>query len=133
MLPHPGFGQFAKAHREFFDALDDDGWHDVPGYAGVSEKVLSGAFDHETGTGAVTRLSRWAAGASVAEAISHDWCEEVFIISGDLRIGTPESEIEVLGSGTYAVRPARVPHGPFFSAGGCLMIEFSYYPPIAAG
>ena len=124
-----GFGQFAKTHREFFQALGDDGWREVPGYAGVSEKVLSGAFDHRARTGAVTRLSRWAAGAAVAEPVSHAWCEEVYLISGDLRIGTPGNEVEELCAGTYAVRPPGVPHGPFFSRGGCLMIEFLYYPP----
>lgn len=124
-----GFGQFAKTHEEFFDALGDDGWRDVPGYAGVAEKILSGAFDHDARTGAVTRLSRWAAGAAVAEPVSHAWCEEVFLISGDLCIGTPADEIQVLAPGTYAVRPPDTPHGPFFSRSGCLMIEFSYYPP----
>ncbi|MCP5082778.1 MAG: cupin [Alphaproteobacteria bacterium] len=131
MPRHPGFGLFDKEHREFFDALDDTGWQAVPGYSGVEQKLLSGAFDHEAKSGAVTRLSRWAAGAAVTKAVSHDWCEEVFLISGALSIGTPENEDRVLPAGTYAVRPADVPHGPFFSKDGCLMIEFLYYPPDA--
>lgn len=124
-----GFGAFAKDHREFFNALDSEGWKSVAGYSGVEEKILSGAFDHPAKKGAVTRLSRWAAGAAVAEPVSHDWCEEVFLISGSLIIGTPEQEQEILPAGTYAVRPPHVPHGPFFSTEGCLMIEFLYYPP----
>ena len=28
---------------------------------------------------------------------------------------------------TYAVRPPRVPHGPFSSRGGCIMFEMNYY------
>ena len=127
--PHPGFGAFAKTHREFFDALAPDGWTPVAGYQGVEEKILSGAFDHAKRTGAVTRLSRWAAGAAVAQPVSHDWCEEVYLISGSLVIGTPKQQQEVLPAGTYAVRPPHVPHGPFFSPDGCLMIEFLYYPP----
>ncbi|MEM9356176.1 MAG: cupin [Pseudomonadota bacterium] len=129
MNDHPVFGAFAKAHKEFFQALGPDGWQDLAGYEGVREKILSGAFDHSGQTGAVTRLSRWEAGAVVDQALSHAWCEEVFLISGSLSIGTPDQEREVLTEGNYAVRPAHVPHGPFFSKDGCLMIEFSYYPP----
>ncbi len=129
MAHHPGFGQFNKEHREFFNALDEEGWNPVPGYSGVEEKVLSGAFDHEAKTGAITRLSRWQAGAAVIKPVSHDWCEEVFLISGHLSVGIAPNEVEPLPAGTYAVRPARVPHGPFFSEQGCLMIEFLYYPP----
>ena len=129
MAGHAGFGSFGKDHREFFDALAEEGWTPVAGYTGVEQKVLSGAFDHETRTGSVTRLSRWAAGAAVTEAVAHDWCEEVFLVSGSLSIGTEHTEDRVLPAGTYAVRPADVPHGPFFSKDGCLMIEFLYYPP----
>jgi len=131
MNTHPGFGSFAKIHREFFDALDADDWTKLPGYEGVTEKILSGAFNHEAGTGCVTRLARWEPNAVVDHSITHAWCEEVFIISGNLSIGTPGAETSVLAAGTYAVRPADVPHGPFFSRDGCLMIEFSYYPPDA--
>lgn len=129
MAPNPAFGTFNKDHREFFDALSADGWQPVAGYCGVEEKILSGTFDHAARTGAVTRLSRWAPGAAVSEPVSHDWCEEVFLISGALSIGTPGSETETLPAGTYAVRPPGIAHGPFFSKEGCLMIEFLYYPP----
>lgn len=127
--PHAGFGSFAKAHAEFFDALADEDWEPVEGYDGVESKVLSGAFDHAASTGAVTRISRWKPGASVPHVVSHTWCEEVFLISGSMSIGTPGAEEELLKAGTYAVRPAGVPHGPFFSEEGCLLIEFNYYPP----
>ena len=133
MPTHPGFGQFDKEHREFFDALDDTGWQPVAGYSGVEQKLLSGTFNHDAKSGAVTRLSRWAKGAAVSEPVAHDWCEEVYLISGTLSIGTPDKEERLLPAGTYAVRPADVPHGPFFSHDGCLMIEFLYYPPPAAG
>ena len=126
---HPGFGSFAKAHAEFFDALSEDGWTPVAGYEGVEEKILSGRFVHAARTGAVTRLSRWAAGASVAHPVSHDWCEEVYLISGTLSTGTPDAPGQTLVPGTYAVRPPGIAHGPFFSRDGCLMIEFLYYPP----
>lgn len=128
---HPGFGAFAKSHREFFDALSPEGWEPVAGYAGVEQKLLSGALDHAGRSGAMTRLSRWAPGAFIAEPVVHDWCEEVFLISGSLRIGHPDDlgSSELLPAGSYACRPAQVLHGPFFTEGGCLMIEFNYYPP----
>ena len=131
MNNHPGFGTFAKMHHEFFNALSDDGWRKLDGYEGVSEKSLSGEFNHDACTGSVTRLSRWVAGAHVGDTISHAWCEEVFLISGSLSIGVPGEEEQRLTAGSYAVRPANIPHGPFFSEEGCLMIEFSYYPPKA--
>jgi hypothetical protein len=131
LTPHPGFGVFAKAHREFFDALADDGWAPVAGYSGVEEKILSGSLDHQARTGAVTRLARWRAGAAVDRTVMHDWCEEVFIVSGSLSIGTLAAKQDAvrLPAGTYAVRPPEIVHGPFFSDDGCLLIEFMYYPP----
>lgn len=125
----PGFGSFLKEHKEFFNALDEEGWEPVPGFDGIETKILSGQFDHDTQTGSVTKLSRWAAGTAVTIPQIHDWCEEVFFLSGSLSIGTPENEARELMAGTYAVRPAGVPHGPFFTKDGCVMIEFLYYPP----
>lgn len=36
-MAEPGFGRFMKDHREFFNALADEGWCPVPGYVGVEE------------------------------------------------------------------------------------------------
>ena len=129
MTDASGFGAFPTEHREFLDALAEDGWEPVDGFDGIETKVLSGRFDHAAAAGAVTRMSRWAPGTVSPEPSVHDWCEEVFIVSGTLTIGTPENEEKVLTPGTYAVRPPHVPHGPFFTRDGCTMIEFLYYPP----
>ncbi len=129
MTDASGFGAFPKEHREFLDALAEDGWEPVDGFDGIETKVLSGRFDHAAAAGAVTRMSRWAPGTVSPEPSVHDWCEEVFIVSGTLTIGTLENEEKVLTPGTYAVRPPHVPHGPFFTRDGCTMIEFLYYPP----
>ncbi|MGL5363621.1 MAG: cupin domain-containing protein [Bosea sp. (in: a-proteobacteria)] len=130
LAPHPGFGLFGKAHREFFDALADDGWTPVAGYHGVEEKILSGALNVPAKQGCVTRLARWAPGALVAYPVSHLWCEEVFILSGSLFIGLPdEADAKLLPTGTFACRPAHVVHGPFFSREGCVLLEFMYFPP----
>lgn len=129
--PHPGFRAFGKVHREFFDALAPEGWRPVPGYVGVEEKILSGRLDAAARTGALTRLARWRAGARVTHPVEHLWCEEVFVVSGALMIGTPERPDRAirLGSGTYACRPAGVVHGPFFAEEDCLLFEVMYFPP----
>ncbi len=129
MTEASGFGSFPKQHREFFDAMDADGWQAVDGFDGVETKVLSGRFDHAAASGAVTRITRWAPGTVSPDLSVHDWCEEVFIISGTLTIGAPGNEEKTLAAGTYAVRPPHVPHGPFFTRDGCVMLEFLYYPP----
>ncbi len=76
-------------------------------------------------------MSRLEGKSMMARTVVHDWCEEVFLISGSLRIGRPDDlgSSELLPAGSYARRPAQVLHGPFFTEGGCLMIEFNYYPP----
>ena len=55
--------------------------------------------------------------------------QSAFSSRSTLSIGTPENEQDVLTTGTYAVRPPNVPHGPFFTKDGCVMVEFLYYPP----
>lgn len=129
MTDATGFGSFHKQHREFFNALDADGWETVDGFDGIETKVLSGRFDHAAESGAVTRITRWAPGTVSAELSVHDWCEEVFIVSGTLSIGIPGNAEKALAPGTYAVRPPHVKHGPFFTQDGCVMLEFLYYPP----
>jgi ChrR Cupin-like domain len=130
LAPHPGFGLFAKAHREFFDTLTQEGWTPVAGYHGVDEKILSGKLDVPGGRGSVTRLARWAPGACVAHPVSHLWCEEVFILSGSLSIGLSDGDdARFLPTGTFACRPANIVHGPFFSREGCVLLEFMYFPP----
>mgnify|MGYP003693558927 CR=1 FL=1 len=54
--------------------------HRGRGGPGVEQKVL--ALDEETGD--VTRLLRFAAGVETKETITHDFWEEVWILSGEL-------------------------------------------------
>jgi hypothetical protein len=63
----------------------DDGWlRPVGAPEGVTVKVLAGALDHAAKCGQCTTLTRWRAGTEVAEAITHDYIEEVYVISGAL-------------------------------------------------
>ena len=123
-----------KRHAEFHPVAADgaDGWESPPGYPdGIEQKILSGALDETAKRGSRTRLLRFAPGVFTTAPFVHDYWEEVFLVSGDLVVGNDEQ-----GQGgttftahTYACRPPGVPHGPFRSDDGCLLLELHYYDP----
>jgi hypothetical protein len=119
-----------KKHQEFH-ALDlDRGWEVPPGYpSGMQQKILSGELDEGAKTGSRTRLLRFAPGVFTTEPFVHEYWEEVFLVSGDLYVGSDASGEggERFEPHTYACRPPGVHHGPFRSAGGCLLLEIHYY------
>ncbi len=121
-----------KEHSEFH-ALDmAAGWHTLPGYPpGIEQKILAGNIDEENKSGGRTRLLRIKAGTYTTAPFRHDYWEEVYLLSGDLTVGS-----DAAGNGgesfkppTYACRPPGVDHGPFKSEGGCVMFEIHYYDP----
>ena len=124
-----------KLHNEFHTIDMKNGWELPAGYKagqGVDQKVLSGALDEGSKRGTRTRLLRFQPGVFTTAPFEHDYWEEVFLVSGDLTVGNDEQ-----GNGgtpfkgsTYAVRPPHVPHGPFKSNGGCLLLEIHYYDPV---
>jgi ChrR Cupin-like domain len=92
------------------------------GNAGTEERVF--AEDPENGT--VTRLLRFEPGAdtSAAGTLTHEYWEEIYVISGDLtdlRLG------ERFESGQYACRPPGMEHGPWTSENGALLFEVRYF------
>jgi hypothetical protein len=92
--------------------------------AGIWEQILS--KDDETG--AHTRLLRFDPEVSSERngTLTHDFWEEVFIVQGDL---TDLRLNETFTAGMYACRPPGMPHGPWRSSHGVLMVEFRYgYP-----
>jgi hypothetical protein len=107
----------AKPTLEF--QLPATPWVALEGAAGgVWTRML--AEDPETGD--YTRLLRFDPGVDTGEQGTriHDYCEEVFILEGDLtdlRVG------ETFGAGMYACRPPGMPHGPWRTDGGALMLE----------
>jgi hypothetical protein len=110
----------AKPEAEFFDT-ETVPWRAVSGQAGVSERVLA----EDAATGLLTRLVRWDPGlnTSAAGPVAHEYFEEVLLLSGsmhDLRLD------ETFGAGYYACRPPGMIHGPWESAGGCVMLETRY-------
>jgi hypothetical protein len=108
-----------KLHAEFHRLDMSMGWETPPGYPpGIEQKILAGALDEVAGQGSRTRLLRFAPGAFTTEPFMHVYWEEVFLVEGDLVVGT-----ESFTGPTFACRPPGVPHGPFRSVGGCLLLE----------
>lgn len=108
--------------REFFDPFApsaDNEWEAVPEYPeGALQRVL-----YETET-RLSRLLRVEPGVSTADAVSHEYHEEVWIIKGGL---VDRSLDEAFTSGMYAYRTPGMEHGPYDYPIGCLMFEHRYY------
>ena len=119
-----------KEHREFEPVDVGSGWEVPPGYPeGIQQKILSGRLDEKARSGSRTRLLRFLPGVFTTAPFVHDYWEEVFLLSGDLVVGSDAN-----GKGgepflhyTYACRPPGVYHGPFRSEKGCLLLEIHYY------
>lgn len=119
-----------KPHIEFTRTDMSVGWEVPPGYpAGIEQKILSGSLDEQRKHGTRTRLLRFAPGAYTKAPFVHEYWEEVFLLSGDLIVGSdPQGRggESFLGY-TYACRPPGAYHGPFRSNSGCLLLEIHYY------
>lgn len=116
-----------KSHLEFLTLDMESGWETPPGYPdSIQEKILSGHLDEEQKCGFRTRLLRFAPGARTTVPFTHEYWEEVLLISGDLIVGSDTGE-ESFAPHTYACRPPGVAHGPFRSDAGCLLVEFHYF------
>jgi len=121
-----------KEHREFHAIDLAGGWETLPGYPdGIEHKILAGSLDERGRRGNRSRLLRFAPGAFTTAPFVHDYWEEVYLVAGDLIVGS-----DARGEGgtpfaanTYACRPPGIRHGPFKSKTGCLLFEIHYYDP----
>ncbi len=121
-----------KEHREFRQLDLSVGWETLAGYpAGIQQKILSGSLNEIAKSGTRSRLLRFAPGVYTTAPFVHDYWEEVYLVSGDLTVGS-----DARGEGgtayapnTYACRPPGAYHGPFKSTKGCLLFELHYYDP----
>lgn len=119
-----------KEHLEFHTLNFGGEWEVPDGYPeGIKQKIIVGHLDETNKTGGRTRLLKFEPGVYTTEPFTHDYWEEVFLITGDLTVGNDEN-----GEGgrrfepnTYACRPPGAAHGPFKSEGGCVLIESHYY------
>lgn len=116
-----------KKHSEFQQVDMATGWATPPGYPpGIEQKILAGALDEHAKRGARTRLLRFQPGAATDVPFVHDYAEEVYVLEGELTVGLGD-DAETFGPHTYACRPPGVPHGPFRSEHGCLLLETHAY------
>lgn len=97
-------------------------WTPVSGLEGIAEE-LTLSIDEESGE--YTRLTRFLPGADTTPfgGKSHDYPEEIFIVSGRLYDRAFELWLE---SGYYASRPPGEMHGPFKTDIGCVVLEISF-------
>jgi hypothetical protein len=97
-------------------------WTPVKGLEGMAEEItLSLDLDSEE----YTRLTRFLPGADTATfgGKSHDYPEEVFIVSGRMY---DEAFAQWLDTGHYASRPPGEVHGPFKTDVGSVVFEVSF-------
>lgn len=97
-------------------------WQAIEGSDGLIEE-LTLAMDPETGD--YTRLTRFKSGADTTHfgGKSHDYPEEIYIVSGRLYDAAFDTWLE---AGHYASRPPGEVHGPFVCEEDCLVLEVSY-------
>jgi hypothetical protein len=122
-----------KKHDEFYTPNMNSGWETPAGYpAGIQQKILSGGLDEELRRGTRTRLLRFAPGAYTTAPFSHEYWEEVYLVSGDLIVGNDDKGHggKSFSPNTYACRPPHAVHGPFKSVNGCLLMEMHYFDPV---
>lgn len=112
------------------DAADEGQWQSVPDHAAtISQLILADNLDSASRTGSRTRLIRWQPGTLLPLPVEHEYTEEVLVLDGDLVVGCDEAGAggEVFEKYSYACRPPGVPHGPFTTRAGCLMLEIDCY------
>ncbi|MGC1954737.1 MAG: cupin domain-containing protein [Gammaproteobacteria bacterium] len=115
----------AKSTSTYWNALSPESekrWAPIKGLAGMIEE-LTLSIDFVTGE--YTRLTRFLPGADTTPfgAKSHQYPEEVFIVSGRLYDKAFGMWLE---AGHYASRPPGEVHGPFKTDVGCVVLEVSF-------
>ncbi|MGH8139864.1 MAG: cupin domain-containing protein [Steroidobacteraceae bacterium] len=119
-----------KPHLEFHCLDLSSGWETMEGYPkSIRQKILASDLDERRKMGSRTRLLRFDPGAYTTAPFVHDHWEEVYLLSGDLAVGSDAAGQggESFQSPTYACRPPGAFHGPFSSRQGCMLYEIHYY------
>ena len=115
----------AKSTTPYWNPLTSESqerWTPVTGLEGMVEELT---LSMDPSTGEYTRLTRFHPGADTTPfgGKSHDYPEEVFIVSGLLYDQAFDLWLE---AGHYASRPAGEMHGPFRTQVGCVVLELSF-------
>ena len=97
-------------------------WTPVSGLDGLVDELT---LSMDPLTGEYTRLTRFHPGADTTPSggKSHDYPEEVFVVSGRLYDAAFDLWLE---AGHYASRPGGEVHGPFKTEVGCVVLELSF-------
>ena len=114
-----------KSTKTYWNPLakeNDAAWEDLEGSNGnlceitIAEDPVSGDY---------TRLTKFKSGYSTKAfgAKSHDYPEEIFVVSGRLYDEAFDLWLE---PGYYASRPPGEVHGPFVAEGDVVILEMSY-------
>ncbi|SHN93714.1 FIG00920005: hypothetical protein [Bathymodiolus heckerae thiotrophic gill symbiont] len=114
-----------KSTVTYWNPLDSNNrnkWKPIDGLEGVAEELTLSIDDT---TGEYTRLTRFYAGADTSSfgSKSHEYPEEIFIVSGRLYDQAFDTWLE---TGHYASRPPGEIHGPFKTEEGCVVLEVSF-------
>lgn len=119
-----------KPHLEFHALRMNEGWAPPAGYPDtILQKILASDLDETKKSGSRTRLLKFVPGGYTTEPFVHDYWEEVYLLEGDLAVGSDAKGQggESFGAPTYACRPPGAVHGPFKSESGCMLLEIHYY------
>jgi len=101
---------------------NDKEWQPVEGLETIAEELT---LSIDSSTGEYTRLTRFHAGADTTSfgEKSHEYPEEIFIVSGRLYDQAFDMWLE---TGHYASRSPGEIHGPFKTEEGCVVLEVSF-------
>jgi len=115
----------AKSTTPYWNPLAPENqgrWTAIKGLEGMGEELTLSA---DPATGEYTRLTRFLPGTDTTPfgGKTHDYPEEVFIVSGRLYDQAFDLWLE---AGHYASRPAGEMHGPFKTEVGCVVLEMSF-------
>ncbi len=115
----------AKTTTTYWNPLlesNGDKWQAIEGMNGLADELT---LSIDESTREYTRLTRFKAGADTANfgAKSHDYPEEIFVVSGRLYDAAFDLWLE---QGYYASRPPGEVHGPFKTDEGCVVLEVSF-------
>jgi len=115
----------AKTTATYWNTLRSESagrWEPVKGLEGSAEELT---LSIDVKTGEYTRLTRFYPGTDTTPfgGKSHEYPEEVFIVSGRLYDQAFRMWLE---TGHYASRPPGEIHGPFKTDIGCVVLELSF-------
>ncbi|MFE3835658.1 cupin domain-containing protein [Pseudogemmobacter sonorensis] len=107
--------------------IRDADWQAVPGLPGIYVMNLYDTLDETARTGRRTRLVKFDAGAESDRQLSHEYHEEVYLISGDMYGFREAAGFGSFDVQAYVHRAPGTLHAPIGSKTGCVMLEIHYF------